>query len=315
MTAWRDWQAAQRVVELGTHFVSYLDEGPDVAGSENVPRETFANPPVVLLHGFPTWGYAWHALVPALSRSHRVIVPDLLGYGFSDRSDRFDRSIVRQAEMVVRLLGELGVPKVDLVGHEVGGAVALRVAALYADRVDRLCLIDPATYDAWPIEAVVALGSPAARRQPPAAVVASARRLLARGFERAPGDALLEALLAPYETEVGALSLVRDAAALDASHLLELTPLLTRLAARTLILWGERDALQPIRHGRRLEGDLPAAHLIPVPGAGHLPMLEEPEHVRRDLAAFLGDERVPRAGGIFPRRAPGDAWRAPRPSR
>ncbi|HVY61614.1 MAG TPA: alpha/beta hydrolase, partial [Planctomycetota bacterium] len=167
--AWRAWEAAQRVMELGTRFVSYVDAGR--------PEGDADAPALVLLHGFPTWSWVWSAVLPGLASSHRVIAPDLLGYGFSDRSDRFDRSIVRQAEMVVRLLNELGLPKVDLVGHELGGAVALRVATLYPDRVDRLCLVDAAFYDAFPIDDVVQLGSPAARRLPVASVLGAARRL------------------------------------------------------------------------------------------------------------------------------------------
>ncbi|MFY1826587.1 alpha/beta fold hydrolase, partial [Myxococcus fulvus] len=83
---WREWQRRQEVMELGGHFVSYVDWGK--------------GPPVVLLHGIPTWSYLWSGLARALAASHRVLVPDLLGYGFSDRRDRFDRSVTRQAEVM-----------------------------------------------------------------------------------------------------------------------------------------------------------------------------------------------------------------------
>ncbi len=87
---WKDFQAMQKVAEIGERFVSFVDEG--------------AGEPVILIHGIPTWGYLWHRLVPVLSEQNRVIAPDLIGFGYSDKSDNFDRSIARQAEMIDALM-------------------------------------------------------------------------------------------------------------------------------------------------------------------------------------------------------------------
>ncbi|MBW3654836.1 MAG: alpha/beta fold hydrolase, partial [Gemmatimonadetes bacterium] len=106
----------QRVAEIGERFLSYVDKGE--------------GPPLVLIHGIPTWGFLWSGLLPRLSRSRRVLVPDLLGFGFSDKSDRFDRSIGRQADALDAWLEGLGLPTVDVVGHDIGGGVALRLATL-----------------------------------------------------------------------------------------------------------------------------------------------------------------------------------------
>jgi pimeloyl-ACP methyl ester carboxylesterase len=114
---WREFQAKQRVMEIGDRFVSYIDEG--------------SGDPIVLLHGIPTWGYLWQDLIPSLSGNHRVLVPDLLGFGYSDRSDRFDRSIARQAEMIDAWLEKLGVERASLVAHDIGGGVALRLAVFF----------------------------------------------------------------------------------------------------------------------------------------------------------------------------------------
>jgi pimeloyl-ACP methyl ester carboxylesterase len=78
---WRVFQSMQKVAELDERFVSYIDEGE--------------GPPIVLLHGIPTWGYLWHRLIPRLAKTRRVLAPDLLGFGYSDKSDRFDHSIDR----------------------------------------------------------------------------------------------------------------------------------------------------------------------------------------------------------------------------
>ena len=63
---WREYQALQKVVEIGDRFVSYVDEG------ERASRSCF-------IHGIPTWGYLWHRFIAALSRARRVLIPDLLG--------------------------------------------------------------------------------------------------------------------------------------------------------------------------------------------------------------------------------------------
>jgi haloalkane dehalogenase len=59
---------------------------------------------ILLLHGIPTWSYLFHDVIDRLAVEHRVIAPDFLGHGYSDRRDRFDRSLVAQSAMIVRLL-------------------------------------------------------------------------------------------------------------------------------------------------------------------------------------------------------------------
>ena len=78
---WRNFQQLQKLVEIGDRFISYVDQG--------------SGAPVVLLNGIPTWGYLWHQQITAMAASRRVLVPDLLGFGFSDKRDCFDRSIAR----------------------------------------------------------------------------------------------------------------------------------------------------------------------------------------------------------------------------
>jgi len=69
------------------------------------------------MHGIPTWGYLYHAVIPLLVQAgYRVIAPDFLGHGWSDRRDRFDRSFQDQARMIISLLDALHLDCVDVVG-------------------------------------------------------------------------------------------------------------------------------------------------------------------------------------------------------
>jgi pimeloyl-ACP methyl ester carboxylesterase len=272
--SWREFQALQRVAELGERFLSYVDEG--------------AGEPVVLLHGIPTWGFLWHGLLPRLARSHRVLIPDLLGFGYSDKSDRFDRSIARQAEAVDAWMEGLGVGRAAVVGHDIGGGVALRLAALFPQRVERLCLMNSVCYDSWPVEAMLQLGHPEARRKLSAgAAVGLLERAVKAGCASSPEEEVLEGLLAPYSTEVGKLSLMRDAAALNTNLTTELTPLLSGISVPALVLWGAEDPFQPVKYGERLAWDIPAARLIHVERARHFVMLDRPDEVGEQLSAFL----------------------------
>ncbi len=278
---WREFQRRQKVLELGGRFLSYLDAGEGA--------------PLVLLHGIPAWGYLWHPLLPLLERSHRVLVPDLLGYGYSDRSDRFDRSIARQAQALEAWMRALGLPKADVVGHDIGGAVALRLAARHRGRVGRLCLMDAVSYDSWPIEPLLQFAHPATRKRLSAGAALKTLRMTLREGFRQPDEEMIEGLLAPYSTEEGKLSLIRDAIALDTNQTMELATLLPRLRVPTLVLWGEEDAFQPLHYARRLAWDLPMAKLSVVAKAGHFLMADQPAEVGAQLRNFLALEEEPQA--------------------
>ena len=271
---WRAFQQRQKITELGDRFISYVDEG--------------AGEPVVLIHGIPTWGYLWHRLIPPLAESRRGLAPDLLGFGYSDKRDCFDRSIARQAEMLDAWMETIGIEHADIIAHDIGGGVALRLATLFPQRVRKLCVMNTVCYDSWPIEAMLQFGHPEARRKLSAsAAVTLLKQALKQGFAATPDDEVMDGLLAPYATEVGKLSLIRNAAALNTNLTTELTPLLARIHAPTLILWGVEDKFQLLKYGERLAWDIPRARVIPVKQARHFVMLDRPDEVAEAIAANL----------------------------
>jgi pimeloyl-ACP methyl ester carboxylesterase len=279
---WRDYQGRQRIVELGDRFVSYVEEG--------------SGPPVLLLHGIPTWGYLWADALPELARDHRVFIPDLLGFGYSDKRDCFDRGIDRQGEMIEAWMRYLGLEEATIVGHDIGGGVALRLATLMPHRVRRLCLLNSVCYDSWPIEAMLQLGHPEASRKISASTAGMLlKQALKRGFASNPDSAWMDGLLAPYQTEVGKLSLIRNAAALNTNLTTEVTARLPRIQAPTLILWGEEDVFQEVKYAERLARDIPHSRLVRIPDARHFVMIDQPVEVISHLREFLREDAVRRA--------------------
>ena len=271
---WRDFQRLHRIAEVRDTFISYLDDG--------------AGDPVVLLHGIPTWSYLWTPILGALTRAARVLAPDLPGFGFSDKRDRFDRSIARQAELVDAWMNQIGLASAVIVGHDIGGGVALRLATLFPSRVRKLCVINSVCYDSWPIELMLQFGHPEANRRLSAAMaVRLLKQALKGGFATRPASAFLEGLLAPYATEVGKLSLIRNAAALNTNLTTEIASLLPAVAVPTLILWGEDDRFQPIAYGERLAWDIPGAQFVRLGAARHFAMVDRPRAVAERLKAFV----------------------------
>lgn len=120
------------VVELPGDDLHVLDVGPRSA------------PPIVLIHGYTGSIRWWDRVIPRLARRHRVVAVDLLGHGGSDKP-RDDYSIPNQARLVARALGARGVSQAAVVGHSMGGSVAVALAADHPKAVGRLLVLDMAT--------------------------------------------------------------------------------------------------------------------------------------------------------------------------
>lgn len=276
--AWLQFRKRQRVAEIDGktgRFVSFLDEG--------------AGAPVVFLHGIPTWGFLWHRQIPALSKTNRVLVPDLVGFGFSDKRDSFDRSVSSQAKMIDFWMEKIGIRKASIVAHDMGGGVALRLATLFPHRVERLCVMNTICYDSFPIEAMIQFGHPEMRRTISAQTVQTTLKTALRsGFSSSSSASeTLDNLLAPYQTEVSKTSLICNASALNTNHTTEITNLLPQINAPTLVLWGEEDKFLPIKFGKRLASDIPGAQFYPIEKASHFVMLDQPDKINEHLTYFL----------------------------
>lgn len=274
------FRAGQRTVDLDAIVhtpvrVAYTDVGQ--------------GDPVLLLHGIPTWSYLYADVLPVLSRDHRVIAPDLLGHGWSDRRDCFDRSLVVQARMVLRLMDELDIERASVVGHDTGGGVGQILAVEHPDRLTKLVLTNAVAYDSWPIDDMIALGDPTWQGRTAAEVAAFLDEGLADGLSRA--DRLTpqwrRAILAPYQDEEGKLSIIRCAAALNTNHTTALTDRLHTIVAPSLIVWGVDDPWQPIGDAERLVADIPGALLVRIANASHWLPHDAPAEFTEQLDHFL----------------------------
>lgn len=248
---------------------------------------------VVLLHGIPTWSFLFRDVIPQLASECRVLAPDLLGHGYSDRRDRFDRSLVAQTKAILRFLDELGIERATFVGHDTGGGVSLIAAIDHPQRVERLVLANVVAYDSWPIEDMLALGNPLWRRKDPSEIADFVASGLPQGIHRKDRltTEFCEGIVAPYNDEEGKISLIRNASALNTSHTTALVDRHGHITAPSLVLWGVHDPWQPIGDGERLAREIPGARLERVDASHWIPW-DAPVEFSSAIAEFLRDTPV-----------------------
>ncbi len=274
------FRANQKTVELdGLSYlplrVAYTDAGE--------------GEPVLLLHGIPTWSFLYCEVIPILASGYRVLAPDFLGHGYSDRRDRFDRSLRAQTAMILRLLDYLEIDRATIVGHDTGGGVALIMGIEHPDRVSRLVLCNVVAYDSWPIDDMISLGNPVWRDKPAAEIAAFVASGLPEGLHNP--DRMTEefkrGIVAPYSDEEGKISLIRNASALNTNHTTALIDRHKDIAAPTLVLWRVHDPWQTIADGERLAEEIPGATLKRLETASHWLQQDVPELFAREVTLFL----------------------------
>ncbi|MFD0689384.1 alpha/beta fold hydrolase [Actinomadura fibrosa] len=271
----------------------------DVHGYRRAYRIAGEGPPLLLVHGIGDSSRTWDEVLPGLARRHTVIAPDLLGHGESAKP-RGDYSIAAYACGMRDLLTVLGVDRVTVAGHSLGGGVAMQFAYQFPERCERLVLIGSAGLgrEVHPVFRLAAgpgtgLGMYLATAPPARALV----RLAAPALRLAGGAGLgpdLGYVLGRYRafadptSRRAFLRTIRAAADLrgQAITMLDRCYLARRLPV--LIIWGTRDGIIPVRHAAVAHDALPGSRLEVFEGAGHFPHHADPERFVKVVEEFIG---------------------------
>ena len=251
--------------------------------------------PVILVHGLMDSAEQWRKNIDALAQTHRVWAIDLIGFGFSSRVTTPTYSMKMFARSIREFMDAQSIARASIVGHSLGGAIALEFAYDYSARVDKLVLIAPATY-LLQFRPELKL----ARRLPvvPRALIGwtmTNRHARERALRDALGDPAhfdpteLARRVQPMRVKGTADALV---AMLGSPHGSDLPQNMDRITAPTLILWGDQDRAVPLRHGHYHAGALPNAKLVSIEKAGHIPQFEYPDVVNELMLEFLNKENV-----------------------
>jgi pimeloyl-ACP methyl ester carboxylesterase len=267
-------------------------------GRELVYRTAGEGPCVLLVHGITQDAGTWASLAPRLE-GHRVLAPDLPGHGRSTNPPG-DHSMGAYASALRDLLLALEIPSATVVGHSLGGGVALQFAYQFPAHLDRLVLVDSGGLGSDVSALLRAATLPGAElvirglshRRITGAASAVGRALARAGIrvgtdleEAQRGIAGLadpdvrRAFLGTVRTNIGPRG--QRVSATDRLYLARHVP--------SLILWGERDRIIPPSHGRQAHRAIDGSRFELIPGAGHFPHLEEPARVAEALLRFLSD--------------------------
>ena len=268
---WRDANAPGRVVTVDGVGVHYLEQG--------------AGPAVVLVHGYGGHTYTYRYLIPELARDHRVVALDLKGFGYSERPRKSDYSISAQARLVARFMDALDIQQASLVGHSMGGEVAMRVAAGWPERTDRIVLAGSISGERFPSLPLLPI------LKPIFGMLARlfGHRLLKRMFydPRHATREVLQAYRAPARirgSADAAFNVVRHARR-------DKTVDYKRITQQVLILWASYDRIVPRWVLGRLRKHFPRAEVIEIERAGHLLLEEQPSACNEAIRSFLTERK------------------------
>ncbi|WP_369200328.1 alpha/beta fold hydrolase [Streptomyces sp. PU-14G] len=258
-----------------------------------------ALPPVVLLHGTPWSSFVWRHAARTLAENHHVFVWDMPGYGTSAKYEGQDVSLDAQGRLFAALLEHWELERPAVVGHDFGGAVALRAHLLHGARFARLALVDATALAPWNTGAYHLMGRHAEvfEQLPPRLHAALVREYVSTvGGPGLPHE-VVEGLAAPWLDEAGQAGLYRQMAQNDRRWTDEIEERYGDLALPVLVCWGAEDAWLPVEHAHRLADVIPGARLRLLEGAGHLVQEDAPAELAAALSEFLREGRAEREEG------------------
>ena len=271
-------------IRLHGHEVRYL-----VAGS---------GPAVLLVHGITSRSETWRRVIPRLAEAHTVIAPDLLGHGESAKP-RGDYSLGSFASGLRDIMIALDVQTATVVGHSLGGGIAMQLAYQFPERVERLVLVNSgglgrevslllraATLPGAELVLPLLFGTPLLR---PAGAVFG--RVLGTLGLRSSGD--LEGIahgvasLRRAEARRAFLHTARSIMDVGGQRVNATDRLYLAESMPSLIVWGERDPLIPADHGRAAHAAMPGSRLELFADAGHFPFNDDPDRFVDVLSDFI----------------------------
>src|SRR5678816_936823 len=289
-----DWQKCRDVVFHSEHSCFIDVDGVRVHYQEaGDPRA----PALVLIHGFASSTLVWSKVFLKLSEAgYRVIVPDMLGYGYSAKPRNGEYTIAGQAKLLAGLIDALGIPRAIFIGSSYGGAVAATCALDYPDRVEKLILVGTVNNNR-PREFMLMrlFGSPVVGDVVSPLLIGS-RRLLRRRMKRVydrhewvMDERRVDARHLPLRAAGTHRAIINTVRGWDAERISRDAHLIKR---PTLLLWGENDLEIPLADGERLHAEISGSRLIVFLNCGHIPHEEYPEAFTSVVTDFCKEKSV-----------------------
>lgn len=290
---WATWEPDKQLGELVARWAPEPSTFIEIDGMQVHVRDTGPRndpTPIVLIHGLASSLHTWSGWQTELQKNRRVISFDLPGFGLTGPSPQSDYRIDAYTRFVLRLLDTLGVQHVILVGNALGGEIAWQTAVLAPERVRKLVLVSSDGYPQSALSMPLGFQFAAAKgwrwiaeRILPRAIVASSVRSVYGDPSKVTNDIIDRYY--DMNLRVGnrkALFLRMDQAQFGYS-----ANLIRRISMPTLVLWGDKDQMNPPEHGKLFCRDIQNCKLVEFPALGHIPQEEDPVATLNAARAFL----------------------------
>jgi len=278
-----DWQDHLRWVNVQDRWMNVVDIG--------------SGPPVIFIHGLSGCWQNWLEQIPLFARDHRVIAVDLPGFGHSEMPVE-QISISGYADAIDELMEKLDIDAARIVGNSMGGFIGAEIAIEHPARIERLVLVAAAGLS---IESIRTERTKGVRHRAENLIFFSLAHVVSRSHQVALRPRLRAALLmtvAAHPTRLpGPLAAQQVLGsgkpgfsdALEAMCRYPLRDRLEKIACPTLILWGDKDILVPVKDASVFEELIPDSRKIIYTDTGHVSMMERPARFNSDVKAFLDE--------------------------
>lgn len=256
-----------RRVSVDDSSIRYLDAGSGSA--------------VLLLHGLGGYADKWRRVIDKLSDSHRVIAPDMIGYGLSDKPVA-DYTPLFFVDFLERFIDAAGLERPHIVGASLGGQVAAMFAAIHQEYISRLVLVSPAGLMKVSTPALDAYVMAALYPRPGS--VGHALRLM-EGSGRDPSWTLISSFMDNMRRPNAKMAFMSSLLCFKNAG--DLTPYLNSIEAPTMLLWGYDDPIIPISYAAQFAAAIPDCRFVGLEDCGHTPYVQYPERFAGLVADFL----------------------------
>jgi triacylglycerol lipase len=258
------------------------DKTATIYGAKIRYLEAGSGPVVVLLHGLGADASSWQSNIATLAQKYRVIAPDQIGFGKSDKPF-INYRVGTLVDFLNGLMKELKVERASLVGNSLGGFTAAAFAIAYPEKVDKLVLVDAAGYSV-PKETdprTFNVLNPSTREG-----VRQVMSIVFYNKQLFANDAAVDALYTKkmqtgdgYTVQMFIESILRGEDVLDGK--------LDKIKQPTLLVWGREDLLTPLAMGERFNKDIKGSQLLVFDKCGHVPQMEKAAEFNTALMKFL----------------------------
>jgi len=256
-----------KTAEIDNNKIRYLEEG----SSENT---------LLLLHGLGASAERWEHVIPLFAKEYRVIVPDLVGFGHSDKP-MVDYTMEYFSEFTSKFVESIGIKKLNIIGSSLGGQIAVEYAVNHNDKIRKLVLVSPSGVMKHVTPALNSYISAALYPNNDAALTAFQTMSCVDDIDEKTVSEFVERMQLP-NAKMAFMSTL-----LGLSNAKAITEKLNMITVPTMIVWGENDPVIPIEYAQSFVSGINDCRFYKIVDCGHTPYVEKPEKFFQTVMDFL----------------------------